>query len=174
MPYTYEYPRPALAADILLLGIDGQGKPHLLLIERKRSPFAGCWALPGGFMDEHESIKQAAARELQEETGLKNLALYQWRVYSAPGRDPRGRVVSVVFLGVCQMDEAKAVAHDDAAALQWWALDDLPPWLSTTGKSSPMRSITYESCRTAACIICTRHWLPAAGNGCHGFHEQEK
>ncbi|WP_071837489.1 NUDIX domain-containing protein [Thermonema rossianum] len=167
MPYTYDYPRPALTADILLLGIDREGKPHLLLIERKRPPFAGCWALPGGFMDEHESIKQAAARELQEETGLKNLALYQWRVYSAPGRDPRGRVVSVVFLGVCQMDEAKAVAHDDAAALQWWALDDLPPLAFdhrqiVTDAFDYLRKLSDSSLHHLhpALAACRRQWMP--------------
>jgi 8-oxo-dGTP diphosphatase len=126
MPYTYDYPRPALTADILLLGIAQDQTAHLLLIERKHPPFAGCWALPGGFMDEQEPIETTAMRELKEETGLEGVPLYQWRTYSTPGRDPRGRVVSVVFVGCCLIEQHPTVAADDAAALRWWSLHALP------------------------------------------------
>ena len=67
--YSYEYPRPALTADVAVLRLEGI--PEILLVERKDPPFAGMWALPGGFMEIDESLEEAARRELMEETGIK-------------------------------------------------------------------------------------------------------
>lgn len=69
-----------------------EGGPTLLLIERGGSPFKGCWALPGGFVDAGEDLATAAVRELEEETGAKRTAMAQIGSYGAPGRDPRGHV----------------------------------------------------------------------------------
>ena len=65
---TYDYPRPALTADVVVVSRDA--RPHVLLIKRKYEPFAGSWALPGGFVDENERPADAAVRELKEETGI--------------------------------------------------------------------------------------------------------
>ena len=69
MPYEYEYPRPAVSADLVVVDRKS-GTPKLLLIQRLRDPFANCWALPGGFMEIDETLEQAAIRELEEETGI--------------------------------------------------------------------------------------------------------
>lgn len=126
MPYTYPYPRPALTVDIALLrpGADG---PEVLLIRRGRMPFAGCWALPGGFVDEGEPLEAAAGRELQEETGITGVALRQLAAFGDPGRDPRGWTVSVVFWGWLPAETFQLRAGDDAAAVGWWPWQALPP-----------------------------------------------
>ena len=96
---TYDYARPASAADIILL--DHAKNPScVLLIKRKNDPFAGQWAFPGGFIDEGEDPADAAARELEEETGLTGIALKPFRFYGQPNRDPRFHCISCVFAGV--------------------------------------------------------------------------
>lgn len=123
MPYTYEYPRPMLTADcVVVRGGD------VLLVRRGNDPFRGCWALPGGFMEMDEDIAHCAIRELREETGLAVAAadLRLVGVYSAPGRDPRGRTVTVAYRvdvpeGTCP------TAGDDATEAHWWPLAALPP-----------------------------------------------
>ena len=75
--FTYQYPRPAVTVDMLIVDKSGSA-PKILLIERRNNPFAGCWALPGGFVDENEDIDDAALRELREETSLVDIALHQF------------------------------------------------------------------------------------------------
>src|SRR5580700_5526840 len=84
--HTYEYPRPALTVDITI--VTRESRPRVLLIRRKRDPFAGSWALPGGFVDENERLADAARRELAEETGLTAADLEQLYTAGDPGRDP--------------------------------------------------------------------------------------
>lgn len=127
MSYTYRYPHPAVAADCVVFGIDADGLARLLLIERRNEPHRGRWAFPGGFMDIDESAEQAALRELHEETGLTGIALEQLRVYSAVGRDPRERVLSVAFVGLTRCEAHRPIAADDAARAQWQPLRALPP-----------------------------------------------
>ena len=112
------YPKPALTADICVFARSGNGW-KLLLIRRGGHPYLGCWALPGGFADEGETIEATAARELQEETGLTGLALSLVGIYSAPGRDPRGWTVSAAY-GTRVEAELDAVADDDAAQVGWF------------------------------------------------------
>ncbi len=76
MPYTYEYPRPALTVDCVVFGLDEEDL-KVALIQRDLEPFAGKWALPGGFVHVDESLEEAARRELQEETGLSKVFLEQ-------------------------------------------------------------------------------------------------
>ena len=122
--HAYEYPRPAVAVDLIVLR-QSEPEPQLLLIERKHDPYAGCWALPGGFLDEGETLEAAAARELLEETSAKVLELQQFKAYSAVDRDPRTRVISVVFSA--KIDAAAAVvAGDDAAKAVWFPVSQLP------------------------------------------------
>lgn len=122
--YTYKYPRPGLTADIVLMD---PVRRSVLLIRRKNDPYANCWALPGGFFDiEDPDIEHTAARELEEETGLTDLNLELLCVASRKDRDPRGRTVSVVFVGLTEQDKVKAVGADDADEARWWGLDELP------------------------------------------------
>jgi 8-oxo-dGTP diphosphatase len=123
--FTYDYPRPAMTVDVAV--VTTEKRPRILLIRRKNDPFAGCWAFPGGFVDEGETIQQAAVRELQEETGLTASDLVQLFTAGDPGRDPRGWTVSVLHLARVKPKDAKAVAADDAAEVEWHRLDELPP-----------------------------------------------
>jgi len=126
MTYTYAYPRPMVTVDIII--IDNTVQPHrILLIKRGHDPFAGCYALPGGFVDEDENLEAAARRELKEETNITHENLRQFQAFGDKGRDPRGHNVTVVFYGYVNPAEAMATAGDDAAALEWFPLDQLPP-----------------------------------------------
>lgn len=113
-----DYPRPALAADVVALGFDGS-ELFVLLIQRQNEPFAGSWALPGGFVEPSESAEQAALRELTEETGLTDVSVEQLHTLSQPGRDPRGWVVSVAHLALLRMADHPPAAGDDARRAEW-------------------------------------------------------
>lgn len=118
-----EYPRPSLTADVVVLRLRGQ--LEVLLIERGNPPFQGCYALPGGFVDPDEAPRDAAARELDEETGVVNLPMREIGVFGAPKRDPRGWVVTSAWLALAPAS-CEAVAGDDAAQARWFPLTDLP------------------------------------------------
>lgn len=123
--YVYDWPRPMVTVDAAVFAhIDG--RTRLLLIQRKHEPYQGCWALPGGFVEIEEDLPEAAARELAEETGLRNIPLEQLRTFGRPGRDPRGRTITVVYLGMAQ-DGRQIKAADDAAQAQWFDVEELPP-----------------------------------------------
>ena len=124
MPH-YDFPRPALTADVAAVAITAAG-PRVLLIRRGSPPFEGQWALPGGFVNESERPEDAARRELAEETGLAfpgPLALVG--VYGEPGRDPRGWTVSAVYLAVLDA-EAQVSGDDDAAEADWFDAEHPP------------------------------------------------
>ncbi len=123
--HSYDYPRPALTVDLAV--VTREARPRTLLIRRQKEPFAGSWALPGGFVDENERLADAARRELEEETGVQVRDLEQLYTAGDPGRDPRGWTVSVVFLARADAKKVKAKAADDAKEVKWFALDDLPP-----------------------------------------------
>lgn len=123
MAFTYKYPRPAVCVDCVIFSND---KSNILLIKRAHEPFKECWALPGGFVEMDETLEESAKRELEEETGLKNIQLNQLYTYGNPDRDPRGRVISVAFWGVVDSLENKVCAGSDAKNAQWFPLDQLP------------------------------------------------
>lgn len=118
------YPRPMLTVDVVALS-SGSGALRALLIQRRNPPFAGRWALPGGFVEQGEQVIDAAERELMEETGLQVQALDLLGVYDTPGRDPRGWSVSVVYLARLQ-EQPQVLGADDAIDARWFAVDDLP------------------------------------------------
>jgi 8-oxo-dGTP diphosphatase len=99
--------------------------PSLLLVQRAYPPFAGEWALPGGFVEEGERVADAAPRELCEETGLQAGELRLLGVYDTPGRDPRGWTVSVVYLATVAT-EVEVTGADDARDARWFSTDALP------------------------------------------------
>jgi len=123
MAYTYEYPRPAVTADCVVITKEAEAK--VLLIERGGEPFKGCWALPGCFMNMDETTEQCAFRELEEETGLKIGEVHQIGAYSRVDRDPRGRTITVAYLAVVDAPIA-VIGQDDAAKAQWFPLSALP------------------------------------------------
>lgn len=125
MAYTYDYPRPSVTVDMVIV-VEGDGREHeILLIQRGEPPFKGQWALPGGFLGIDEELHDAAARELEEETGLTGIAMGQIGAYGTLDRDPRGRTVSVVYMAVLK-HKPPVRAGDDAAKAEWFALDRLP------------------------------------------------
>lgn len=121
--YCYEYPRPMVTVDAALLTPPPEGR-KILLIRRKHPPFQGRWALPGGFIDMEEDLPASALRELAEETGIRNVSLRQFRAYGAPGRDPRGRVITIVFYG--ETPAVPVQGGDDAAEARWFPVERLP------------------------------------------------
>lgn len=123
MPYTYQYPRPALTADCVV--ITREEEPKVLLIQRANDPYKGCWAFPGGFMEMDETVEQCAIRELAEETGMNVTSVRQIGCYSRVDRDPRGRTITVAFL--VEVDAPiQVVGLDDAAKAEWFPLNSLP------------------------------------------------
>jgi 8-oxo-dGTP diphosphatase len=118
-----DYPRPMLTVDTVAL--TREPTPSVLLVQREKAPFAGGWALPGGFVDEGEQVVHAAPRELEEETGLQVERIELLGVYDTPGRDPRGWTVSVVYLARAPV-RAEVKGGDDARDARWFATDDLP------------------------------------------------
>lgn len=122
--YTYDYPRPAVTSDIAVLRLEDI--PEILLIQRKDSPFKDMWALPGGFMEMEESLEEAARRELMEETGIKAGELIRFDTYDKPGRDPRGRTITQVFVMIWKKEMGIPEAGSDAANLRWFTLSELP------------------------------------------------
>jgi 8-oxo-dGTP diphosphatase len=132
--HCYEYPRPAVTVDMVVMTVvDFDLK--VLLIERGEEPFAGQWALPGGFVrvlddeTQGENVDAAASRELREETGLReqDVFLEQLYTFGKSGRDPRGRVVSVAYYALVPADLFHRIRPgDDAADARWYSTAELP------------------------------------------------
>ncbi len=118
-----KYQNPAVTADVALFGREGDAL-FLLLIRRGGYPYKGYCALPGGFIDIAESVPVGAARELLEETGVAGLRLHECGVLSEPERDPRQRVISVVYWAAAEKSAVAPAAGDDAAAAEWFAFSD--------------------------------------------------
>src|ERR1043165_750364 len=125
MPYTYQYPRAALTVDCVVFGFDDQ-ELKVLLIERGLEPFKGKWALPGGFVRVDETLDDAARRELEEETGLKDVFLEQLYTFGAVDRDPRERVVSVAYYALVKPADHITAASTDAAEARWFPVSEVP------------------------------------------------
>ena len=123
--YTYDYPRPMVTVDLIV--VTKEKKPRVLLIRRKHAPYAGQWAIPGGYVEMDEALEIAARRELLEEAGVRVKEIEQLHAFGAPGRDPRGRTISVVYLARVKPAQLKPKADDDAAEVGWHSLLRPPP-----------------------------------------------
>ncbi len=122
--YCYKYPHPAVTADCVIFGFDESNKMKVLLIQRGNDPHKGKWAFPGGFMNIDETAEQCARRELEEETGLKDVAVEQFYTFSDVNRDPRERILSVAHYAIIRLSDVKG--SDDAAKAQWFSIDEIP------------------------------------------------
>jgi 8-oxo-dGTP diphosphatase len=123
--YIYDWPRPMVSVDAAVFTISGR-KVKLLLVKRKNEPFKGKWALPGGFVGIDEELDDAVARELAEETGLSGVPLEQMHTFGNVGRDPRGRQITIVYMGIATRGQSKIKAGDDAANARWFDVEKLP------------------------------------------------
>ena len=117
MSHTYEYPRPALTVDCVVFGMD-EGDLKVLLIKRGVEPFLGKWALPGGFVRMEES--------LEEEAGIRPSHMEQLYTFGEPGRDPRGRVVTVAYFALVKLSDHRVHASTDAREAAWFSVWDTP------------------------------------------------
>ena len=126
MPFTYEYPRAALTVDGVVFGFDDR-ELKVLLIKRALAPFKGRWAIPGGFVRVDETLDAAVRRELEEETGLRNIFLEQLYTFSAVKRDPRERIISVAYYALVKLDDHRTRAATDASEAQWFPVTATPP-----------------------------------------------
>jgi 8-oxo-dGTP diphosphatase len=116
-----EYPRPSLTADVVV--VTGATPYKVLFIRRLRDPYQGMWAFPGGFVEPTETVAQAACRELEEETSLRDVPVVELGCFSKPGRDPRGWVVSIAHMArVPEPRMGDVKAGDDAASAAWLEL----------------------------------------------------
>ncbi len=121
-----------MTADVAVLRLEEI--PEILLVKRKNPPFEGRWALPGGFMEIEETLEEAARRELMEETGIKAGELIRYESYDVPGRDPRGRTITQVFILIWKEEMGKPKANSDASETKWFDLTQLPQLAFDHGK----------------------------------------
>jgi len=127
--YVYDWPRPMVTVDAIVFTFS-RDTTKILLINRKNEPFQGKWALPGGFVGIEEELDIAVARELFEETGIKDVALEQIHTFGRPGRDPRGRQITIVYMGIMTKNMRKIKAGDDAKSVKWFDIKKLPKELA--------------------------------------------
>lgn len=116
-----DYERPSVTVDMLIFAVDHEeAEAELLLIRRKNHPCIGQWAIPGGFVNFNESLEEAAARELEEETGLRDICMEQLYTWGNVKRDPRTRVISVSYMAAVPKNQLIPKAGDDAAKARWF------------------------------------------------------
>ena len=121
-----KYERPSVTVDVVMMSLRHRDL-QVLLVKRRSWPFEGMWAIPGGFINMDESLEEAAKRELQEETGVQDVYLEQLYTFGDPGRDPRTRVITVVYFALLDSDRLQVKAADDAADVGWFSVYQLPP-----------------------------------------------
>ena len=119
------YDRPSVAVDVLLFTIES-GQLQVLLVQRGEEPFKDQWCLPGGFVKMKESLDEAAVRELEEESGVKNVYLEQLYTFGSPKRDPRTRVISVTYMALTTRFRWTLRASGDVYQAEFFPITDLP------------------------------------------------
>jgi len=121
----HKFEKPSVTVDIVIFTIQDKNL-KVLLVKRDIEPFKGKWAIPGGFVKMNESLEEAAKRELQEETGVKNVYLEQLYTFGDPKRDPRGRVITVSYMALAGSDNIKLKPTTDVSDAQWFSINKLP------------------------------------------------
>jgi ADP-ribose pyrophosphatase YjhB (NUDIX family) len=117
---------PAVSVDVVIFCLRDNDL-QVLLVKRGRPPFRGRWAVPGGFVEARETLQAAALRELNEETGLSEVYVEQLYTFGDPGRDPRGRIITVAYFALIPAGAApEPHGGDDAAEARWWSMYRLP------------------------------------------------
>jgi len=124
-----KYERPSVTVDVVIFTLI-ERELHVLLVQRRRWPFEGCWAIPGGFIEMEESLEQAARRELEEETGVRDVYLEQLYTFGDVGRDPRTRVISVAYIALVRAESQHVRASDESTAVRWFPVRALPEQLA--------------------------------------------
>ena len=125
---TYDptrYERPSVTVDVVIFTLQDRTL-HVLLVKRKHWPFEGRWAIPGGFVNMNESLELAARRELEEETGVRNIYLEQLYTFGDPKRDPRTRVISVAYIALVSADTQTLRVSDESTDVRWFPVRALP------------------------------------------------
>lgn len=163
-----DYTRPSVACDMVIFTVMDadagnyrrlpEKQLRVLLIERGGHPFLGCWALPGGFVRPAETVGQAAARELREETGVENVYLEQLGVFSDPGRDPRTWVMSCAHMALIDSGQVRLQAGDDAQNAAWFLVSCAPQ------PEKPARlALKLTGSDTTLCAVVERRMTTSAG-----------
>ena len=127
--YIYDWPRPMVTVDAIVFAFF-KTEIKLLLVKRRNEPFKGKWALPGGFVGIDEELEDAVERELAEEAGITDVPLEQLHTFGKCGRDPRGRQITIAFIGIATKGQTKLRAGDDAAEARWFDIEKLPKELA--------------------------------------------
>ena len=120
-----QYDRPSVTVDVVIFTLQ-ERELHVLLVKRKRWPFEGRWAIPGGFIQMDESLEQAARRELEEETGVRDIYLEQLYTFGNPKRDPRTRVISVAYIALVRADTQTLRISEESIDVRWFPVRRLP------------------------------------------------
>ena len=127
MEFKYEFERPGLTVDCVIFGLNlDEETLKVMLIQRDVEPYEGVWAIPGGIVRPGETLMQAATRELEEETGIKDVFLEQLYTFGDPDRDPRGWIVSVAYYALVSPDKHDIRATADAREAQWFPVTSVP------------------------------------------------
>lgn len=120
-----DFEKPSVTVDLVIFTIK-EDLLKVLLVKRNVEPFKDIWALPGGFVRIKESLEDSAKRELQEETGVRNVYLEQLYTFGNPKRDPRGRVITISYLALINSDKIKLKASTDASEAKWFSVSKIP------------------------------------------------
>lgn len=121
----HKFEKPSVTADVVVFTIKDD-ELRVLLVKRGLQPFKDCWALPGGFVRIEESPEDAAKRELEEETGVKNVYLEQLYTFGDPGRDPRGRVITISYMALINSEDIKLNPTTDVSDAKWFSVSKIP------------------------------------------------
>jgi 8-oxo-dGTP diphosphatase len=119
------YDRPSLTVDVVIFTLQ-ERELHVLLVKRKRWPYEGRWAIPGGFVQMDESLELAARRELEEETGIRDIYMEQLYTFGDPKRDPRMRVISVAYIALVRADQQTLRVSEESTDVSWFPVRRLP------------------------------------------------
>jgi 8-oxo-dGTP diphosphatase len=128
-----DYPKPSVTVDIIIFTVKNDDL-KVLLIKRAVDPFNGMWAIPGGFVKLDESLEDAAKRELNEETGVKDVYLEQLYSFGEVKRDPRGRVITIAYFALANSDSIQLSASSDVSKAEWFSVKKLPELAFDHGK----------------------------------------